>query len=163
AEAPSAPEPAGEPAAEAAAGASAPAADGEAEAPAEAPAAEQAEPPADTQAEASADQPAAEQPAKREQRPRRSSPPPPVSATRLAAAIDRAGGAEVVREALRPKTDEQGERKKWAVVCCEAAQGRKPGDPVFTAWVRLAATPVREIKAALGDPVDERRGRRGKG
>ena len=37
---------------------------------------------------------------------------------------------------------------KWSAVCCEKAEGLKPGDPVFKAWVRLAATPVREVKAA---------------
>jgi hypothetical protein len=57
--------------------------------------------------------------------------------------------------------DDKGQRLKWAAVCCEAAQGRKPGDPIFTAWLRLAATPVREIKTAIGEPVDDRRGRRG--
>jgi hypothetical protein len=90
---------------------------------------------------------------------RRAAPPPPVSQARLAAAIQRIGGPAVVEEALRPKMDEQGERKKWALVCCEAAQGRQAGDPEFTAWLRLAATPVREIKAAL--PVREEQGRGG--
>ena len=90
---------------------------------------------------------------------RRAAPPPPVSHARLAAAVQRVGGPEVVEEALRPKMDEQGERKKWALVCCEAAQGRQAGDPEFTAWVRLAATPVREIKASL--PVREEQGRGG--
>jgi hypothetical protein len=90
---------------------------------------------------------------------RRAAPPPPVSQARLAAAIQRVGGPEVVEEALRPKMDDQGERKKWALVCCEAAQGRQASDPEFTAWLRLAATPVREIKAAL--PVREEQGRGG--
>jgi hypothetical protein len=90
---------------------------------------------------------------------RRAAPPPPVSQARLAAAIQRVGGPEVVEEALRPKMEEQGERKKWALVCCEAAQGRQASDPEFTAWLRLAATPVREIKAAL--PVREEQGRGG--
>lgn len=89
----------------------------------------------------------------------RAAPGPPVSQARLAAAIQRVGGPGVVEEALRPKTDEQGERKKWALVCCEAAQGRQAGDPEFTAWLRLAATPVREIKASL--PVREEPGRGG--
>ncbi|HEV2754076.1 MAG TPA: hypothetical protein VGV36_09630, partial [Solirubrobacteraceae bacterium] len=71
------------------------------------------------------------------------------------------GGPEVIQEALVPKTDEQGQRKKWAAVCCDAAQGSPPGDPIFTAWLRLAATPVREIKSHLPQPVDEGRGGRG--
>ncbi|MCP9490674.1 MAG: hypothetical protein MSC31_12460, partial [Solirubrobacteraceae bacterium MAG38_C4-C5] len=89
----------------------------------------------------------------------RAAPPPPVSQARLAAAVQRVGGPEVVEEALRPKMDEQGERKKWALVCCEAAQGRQAGDPEFTAWLRLAATPVREIKGSL--PVREEQSRGG--
>ena len=53
---------------------------------------------------------------------------------------------------------------KWSAVCAEAAQGLSPGDPVFTAWARLAVTPVREIKS-LVDPRDRdgRGGRRGGG
>jgi len=51
-----------------------------------------------------------------------------------------------------------GNPKKWAVVCCDASIGLKPGDPTFNAWVRLAATPVREIKG-LVRPDDERDGR----
>jgi hypothetical protein len=126
-------------------------------APAEAPA--EAEPveasaesaPAEAPAEAAAPQPARERPA-----------PPPASPTRLAAAISRAGGPEAVRAALQPKVDEKGQRLKWAAVCCDAALGRKPGDPIFTAWLRLAATPVREVKIAIGEPVEERKGRRGR-
>ncbi|MDQ3609370.1 MAG: hypothetical protein M3459_10785, partial [Actinomycetota bacterium] len=87
---------------------------------------------------------------------RRAASPPHVSQARLAAAIQRVGGPDVVEEALRPKVDEQGERKKWALVCCEATQGRQAGDPEFTAWLRLAATPVREIKTSL--PVREEQG-----
>jgi hypothetical protein len=96
---------------------------------------------------------------------RRAVAPPPVSQARLAAAIQRVGGPEIVEEALRPKMDEQGERKKWALVCCEAAQGRQAGDPEFTAWLRLAATPVREVKASLPVPKEQGRGgaRRGGG
>jgi len=126
---------------------------------AEEPAAE--EPVAEVQAaapesgESVAEGPGAEQPATG----RRAAPPPPVSQARMAAAIQRVGGPEIVEEALRPKMDEQGERKKWALVCCEAAQGRQAGDPEFTAWLRLAATPVREIKASL--PVREEQGRGG--
>jgi hypothetical protein len=50
---------------------------------------------------------------------------------------------------------------KWSSVCAEQAQGHKPGDPVFTAWVRLAATPVRDVKAIVNprDRGDDRRGR----
>ncbi|HEV2769163.1 MAG TPA: hypothetical protein VGV40_03175 [Solirubrobacteraceae bacterium] len=91
---------------------------------------------------------------------RRGASPPPVAPARVAAAIERVGGPGVVQEALAPKTDEQGERKKWAAVCCDAAQGSPPGDPIFTAWLRLAATPVREIKNHLPQPVDEARGGR---
>jgi hypothetical protein len=49
-------------------------------------------------------------------------------------------------------------------VCCDASLGLKPGDPTFNAWVRLAATPVREIKGIVR-PEDEGRrgGRRGAG
>src|SRR5204863_4161193 len=97
--------------------------------------------------------------------PRPSTPPPPVNRPRLLAAIDRVGGAEAVRQALRPQQDEQGKPLKWAASCCEAARGLKPGDPAYTAWLRLAATPVREVKGLVDDrPVDERRGgRRGRG
>ena len=42
---------------------------------------------------------------------------------------------------------------KWSAVCCERAEGLKPGDPVFQAWVRLAATPVREVKAVASPPA----------
>jgi len=83
---------------------------------------------------------------------------------RLAAAIERVGGPDAIREALAPKRDEAGKPLKWAAVCCEAAQGMKPGDPVFAAWVRLAATPVREIKSRVSDERPERgRGRGGGG
>jgi len=111
---------------------------------------------------------AAEQPASGDPPPpgaaqgaRRDASPPPIAPARIAAAIERVGGPEVVQEALAPKTDEQGERKKWALVCCDAAQGSSPGDPTFGAWLRLAATPVREIKNHLPQPVDERRSGRG--
>jgi hypothetical protein len=80
---------------------------------------------------------------------------------RLVASIERVGGAETVRQALQPKRDDQGEPKKWAVVCCDASIGLKPGDPTFTAWVRLAATPVREIKSLVRTEEDDRRGARG--
>ena len=50
---------------------------------------------------------------------------------------------------------------KWSSVCAEQAQGVKPGDPIFTAWVRLAATPVRDVKAIVNPRGrdDDRRGR----
>jgi hypothetical protein len=50
---------------------------------------------------------------------------------------------------------------KWSAVCCDAAQGLAAGDPVFTAWARLAVTPVREIKGLVA-PRD-RDGRDGRG
>src|SRR4029079_18253042 len=57
------------------------------------------------------------------------------------------------------------ETMKWSSVCAEQAQGVKPGDPTFTAWVRLAATPVRDVKAILNPAPadDDRRGRGGRG
>jgi len=79
-----------------------------------------------------------------------------LSKPRLLAAIDRVGGPEAVRAALRPQQDEQGKPLKWAASCCEAARGLKPGDPAYTAWVRLAATPVREVKGLVDDRSDER-------
>jgi hypothetical protein len=83
---------------------------------------------------------------------------------RLVAAIERVGGAEAVLEALQPKTREDGETMKWSSVCAEQAQGHKPGDPVFTAWVRLAATPVRDVKAIVNPRRENDRGRgRGRG
>src|ERR671923_3869 len=80
---------------------------------------------------------------------------------RLVAAIERVGGPEAVREALQPKRREDGETMKWSSVCAEQAQGVKPGDPIFTAWVRLAATPVRDVKAIVNPRGrdDDRRGR----
>jgi hypothetical protein len=79
---------------------------------------------------------------------------------RLVAAIERVGGAEAVREALQPKRRDDGETMKWSSVCAEQAQGVKPGDPIFTAWVRLAATPVRDVKAIVNPRVrDDGRGR----
>jgi hypothetical protein len=82
---------------------------------------------------------------------------------RLVAAIERVGGAEAVREALQPKRRDDGETMKWSSVCAEQAQGHRPGDPVFTAWVRLAATPVRDVKAIVNPRRDDdRRGRRGR-
>ncbi|HET9736883.1 MAG TPA: hypothetical protein VFP78_02090 [Solirubrobacteraceae bacterium] len=84
---------------------------------------------------------------------------------RLVAAIERVGGAESVREALQPKRRDDGETMKWSSVCAEQAAGHKPGDPVFTAWVRLAATPVRDVKAIVNPRAsgDDRRGGRGGG
>ena len=53
---------------------------------------------------------------------------------------------------------------KWSSVCAEQAQGVKPGDPTFTAWVRLAATPVRDVKAIVNPrPAYDNRGRGGRG
>ena len=66
-------------------------------------------------------------------------------------------------EALKPKQREDGETMKWSSVCCEQAQGVKPGDPTFTAWVRLAATPVRDVKAIVNPRGADDRGRRGRG
>ena len=74
---------------------------------------------------------------------------------------DSVGGDESVREALAPKQRADGQTMKWSAVCCDAAQGLSAGDPVFTAWARLAVTPVREIKG-LVDPRD-RDGRGGRG
>ena len=142
-----------------------------AEAPAEeagAPAAEGDAPAADAPAEEAAapvaegDAPAAEAPAEQAAAPadkRRTSPPPPIDRPRLIAAIERAGGEEVLREALSPKRDEHGQPLKWATVCADACKGLKPGDPVFGAWVRLAATPVSAIKNEIG--MEDRRGGRG--
>ena len=49
-------------------------------------------------------------------------------------------------------------------MCCDASLGLKPGDPTFNAWVRLAATPVREIKGLVRpDDGEGRGGRRGGG
>ena len=98
----------------------------------------------------------------------RSAPPPQVSRPRLISAIDRVGGPDVVQEALAPKQDEEGERLKWAQVCSDSARGLQPGDPAFAAWVRLAATPVRDVRGAVNDMlgiVEEPRGghRRGGG
>ena len=79
----------------------------------------------------------------------------------MRAAVERVGGDEAVREALAPKQRSDGQTMKWSAVCADAAQGLSPGDPVFTAWARLAVTPVREIKT-LVDPRDrDGRGRRG--
>ncbi len=81
----------------------------------------------------------------------------------MRAAVERVGGDEAVREALAPKQRSDGQTMKWSAVCADAAQGLSPGDPVFTAWARLAVTPVREIKS-LVDPRDrDGRGRRGGG
>jgi hypothetical protein len=82
---------------------------------------------------------------------------------RLVAAVERVGGPEAVREALSPPRREDGQTMKWSAVCCERAEGLKPGDPVFQAWVRLAATPVREVKAVTQPPREDRGPRRGGG
>jgi hypothetical protein len=82
---------------------------------------------------------------------------------RLVAAVERVGGPDAVREALSPPRREDGQTMKWSAVCCERAEGLKPGDPVFQAWVRLAATPVREVKAVTQPPREDRGPRRGGG
>ncbi len=130
----------------------------EAVAPAEEPVAEEApeaeaasEPDPAPEAEAPAPAPAAETAPERTAR----------DQARLVAAIERVGGPDVIRQALQPKRDEAGKPLKWAAVCCEASQGLKPGDPSFLAWVRLAATPVREIKTKVPDDRPERGGRGG--
>ncbi|HEV2787039.1 MAG TPA: hypothetical protein VGV67_11655, partial [Solirubrobacteraceae bacterium] len=87
----------------------------------------------------------------------------PTSPARVIAAIERVGGAEVIKEALKPKQDEKGQPLKWAAVCAQAAEGMKPGDPVFNALVRLAATPVREVKALLPRPPEAERSERAPG
>ena len=134
-------------------------------------------PPADeaapVEAEAAEEQPVAEgeeQPqaaAPQQQAPQAPATSPTRSAraqARLAAAIERVGGPEAVLEALQPKRRDDGETMKWSSVCAEQAQGVKPGDPTFTAWVRLAATPVRDVKAIVNPrPVYENRGRGGRG
>ena len=67
-------------------------------------------------------------------------------------------------EALQPKRRDDGETMKWSSVCAEQAQGVKPGDPTFTAWVRLAATPVRDVKSIVNPrPAYDQRGRGGRG
>jgi hypothetical protein len=105
-------------------------------------------------------QPQAEQPAAPATSPSRSAR----AQARLAAAIERVGGPEAVQEALQPKRREDGETMKWSSVCAEMAQGVKPGDPVFAAWVRLAATPVRDVKAIVNPRGADDRGRgRGRG
>ena len=70
---------------------------------------------------------------------------------RLVIAIERVGGPEAVRAALAPKTDDKGQPLKWAAVCAESAQGLTSGDPLFLAWIRLAATPVRTIKGEVAE------------
>jgi hypothetical protein len=87
----------------------------------------------------------------------------PTSPARVSAAIERVGGPEVIKEALKPKQDEKGQPMKWAAVCAQSAEGLKPGDPLFNAWVRLAATPVREVKAQLPRPAEQERSARDKG
>ena len=115
-------------------------------------------------AEPEAAAPAAEPPAApAEHEPDATGDRSPTSPARVTAAIERVGGAEVIKEALKPKQDEKGQPLKWAAVCAQAAEGLKPGDPVFNAWVRLAATPVREVKAQLPRPPEAERSTRGDG
>jgi hypothetical protein len=122
------------------------------------------EPAADGEAPAAAE---GEQAPAAPQRPEAPATSPSRSAraqARLVAAIERVGGHEVVLAALQPKRREDGETMKWSSVCAEQAAGVKPGDPVFTAWVRLAATPVRDVKAIVNPRgADDRGGRRGRG
>ena len=125
------------------------------------------QPAAEAPAEGEAAPAAAEAEAQPQQQQQPAAPPatsPSRSAraqARLVAAIERVGGAEAVREALQPKRRDDGETMKWSSVCAEQAQGVKPGDPIFTAWVRLAATPVRDVKAIVNPRTrdDDRRGR----
>jgi hypothetical protein len=127
---------------------------------------------------APAEEPTAEAPAEETPPPPAQAPPQPAAGppatspsrsaraqARLVAAIERVGGHEAVREALQPKRRDDGETMKWSSVCAEQAAGHKPGDPVFTAWVRLAATPVRDVKAIVNPRPsgDDRRGGRGGG
>ncbi|MEJ7797578.1 MAG: hypothetical protein WKF42_03690 [Solirubrobacteraceae bacterium] len=84
----------------------------------------------------------------------------PSSPALVTAAIERVGGPEAIKEALKPKQDEKGQPLKWAAVCAQSAEGLKPGDPIFNAWVRLAATPVREVKSQLPRPPEQERGGR---
>jgi chemotaxis protein histidine kinase CheA len=131
------------------------------------------EPADEPAAEATADgQPApqeGEAPAPQQQTPEAPATSPSRSAraqARLVAAIERVGGAEAVLEALQPKRRDDGETMKWSSVCAEQAHGHRPGDPIFTAWVRLAATPVRDVKGIVnprGRDDDRRGGRRGRG
>ncbi len=113
------------------------------------------------EAPVAAEPPAAERPARPA---RREAPPLDARAkARLSVAIERVGGAEVIQTALVPKQDEEGAPKRWALVCCEAATGTPPGDPVYVAWLRLASTPVREVKSALRALMPERDSGRGRG
>jgi hypothetical protein len=134
------------------------------------------EPEPEPAAAAPAEEPVAEAPAEEAPAPAPPAPQPPGppatspsrsarAQARLVAAIERVGGAEPVREALQPKRRDDGETMKWSSVCAEQAAGHKPGDPVFTAWVRLAATPVRDVKAIVNPRAsgDDRRGGRGGG
>jgi hypothetical protein len=120
--------------------------------------------PAAVDAPAGAADPAADTSAPAEHEPDATGDRSPTSPARVTAAIERVGGAEIIKEALKPKQDEKGQPLKWAAVCAQAAEGLKPGDPVFNAWVRLAATPVREVKAQLPRPPEaERSSSRGEG
>src|SRR5689334_19204708 len=133
----------------------------EAATPVEAGSVPEEQPAAEAEAPAAEEQPAAEAEAPvAEEQPEEpiSEETPARRQARLAAAIERVGGPETVRQALQPKRDDDGNPKKWAVVCCDASIGLKPGDPTFNAWVRLAATPVREIKGLVRPDDGERRG-----
>ncbi|HYM59143.1 MAG TPA: hypothetical protein VES79_14370 [Solirubrobacteraceae bacterium] len=84
------------------------------------------------------------------------------SQARLVAAVERVGGSDVVRDALSPQRREDGQNQKWSAVCCDRAVGLKPGDPVFQAWVRLASTPVRDVKSVAVPPREDRQRRGGR-
>ncbi|MGK2936610.1 MAG: hypothetical protein ACSLFR_02220 [Solirubrobacteraceae bacterium] len=131
-----------------------------------------AEAQAETPAEPVADAPAAEAPADRpseapaaQARSARTPPPPleGIAIARVQAAISRVGGPDAIKEALAPQQDANGQPLKWAAVCAEKSIGLKPGDPVFQAWLRLAATPVREVKGQLRALTGEEDRERGRG
>jgi hypothetical protein len=125
--------------------------------------------PAEAQGAAPVEAPAAEAtvaeepaPAAAEQPAQPGDPTAGRSQARLVAAVERVGGTDVVREALSPQRREDGQNQKWSAVCCDRAVGLKPGDPVFQAWVRLASTPVREVKSVAAPPREDRQRRGGR-
>ncbi|MDX6719972.1 MAG: hypothetical protein QOJ63_2226, partial [Solirubrobacteraceae bacterium] len=83
------------------------------------------------------------------------------SASRLSVAIERVGGPEVVTAALKPQVAANGRPLNWAATCAVAAEGLAADDPVFHAWVRLAATPVRDVRSQVRRLEQERGGRPG--
>jgi hypothetical protein len=78
----------------------------------------------------------------------------------ISAAVERVGGPDAVRDAMLPQQRADGTTLKWSAVCCDRAFGTDVSDPVFSGWLRLACTPVREIKAAVTPPGEDRGGRR---